>query len=62
MGNISLVEETKKAMIWMQKNNPIDEEDEGAEECLAENWRYCFPHRTKMIQAHNGDVDEIVRV
>lgn len=49
-------------MEWMIKNNPIEESDEDAEECLSENWRYCFKYRATTIDTHSGDVPEIMNL
>lgn len=52
----------KAAMDWMVKNNPLEEGDEEAEQCLVENWRYCYEYRLESIKSKNGDVDEIMEM
>lgn len=55
--------EIKKAIEWMKSHNHIDEEDENnadLEECLLENWDYCFEYRSNMIKEATGNMDEIL--
>lgn len=60
--NQSTSDETKKAMEWMLTHNPFDEDEEDAEECLAENWRYCFEYRVRTIDKSKRNVEEIVNM
>lgn len=56
------LDEIKAAMEWMEKNNPVDEGDDEAEQSLGENWRYCFKYRMESIKSKNGDVDEVMKM
>lgn len=47
----------------MKSNNPIDEENDDVadlQECLLENWNFCFQYRSNMIKKANGNIDEIL--
>lgn len=38
----------------MEQHNPISDDDEDADECLLENWIYCFDYRRKMIKENKS--------